>query len=239
MLDTLMGANFIGVHFVLRWLHVFFGIIWIGHLYYFNFVQGAFMNETDAGAKSQVLQKLAPRALWWFRWGAMWTFITGLVMLMIRAHQDASAGGEGIFSTPYWINILTGGILATLMFLNVWLIIWPKQKIVIANAVATAGGAAPNPAAAAAGARALVASRTNALFSIPMLFFMLSAWHFQFSVDENSNVAAYWIVSLLVTFGLEANAIWGKTGPMTTIKGVITSGFVLTALYMLINTIFI
>jgi uncharacterized membrane protein len=239
MLDTLFDANLVGIYFVFRWLHVFFGVIWIGHLYYFNFVQGAFMAETDAGAKSQVLQKLAPRALWWFRWGAMWTFVTGVIMLSIRAHQDSSTGGSAVFASPFWINILTGATLATLMFLNVWLIIWPKQKIVIANAVATAGGGAVNPNAAGAAARATVSSRTNTLFSIPMLFFMLSASHFGYVVDESSNVAVYWVLALLIIGGLQANAMYGKTGPMTTIKGVITCGFILTAVFVVLNSVLI
>ncbi|HMN69092.1 MAG TPA: urate hydroxylase PuuD [Bdellovibrionales bacterium] len=239
MLDTFMAGNFVGLYFVLRWLHVFFGIIWIGHLYYFNFVQGAFMNETDAGAKSQVMQKLAPRALWWFRFGALWTFITGVIMLSIRAHQDMSAGGAAVFASPYWISILTGGLMATLMFLNVWFIIWPKQKIVIANAVTVAGGGAANPGVPAASARALCASRTNTLFSVPMLFFMLGASHFGFNVDAESSVMGYWIAALIVIFGIEANAIVGKLGPMTTIKGVITSGFVLTAIFVVLNVVLI
>lgn len=227
MFDFLTNIN--GVHFILRWLHLFFGVVWIGHLYYFNFVQGAFMAETDAGAKSQVLQKLAPRALWWFRWGAMWTFITGLTMLMLKSHQDSSVAGMAVFMNSYWINILTGALMATLMFLNVWLIIWPKQKILIANAVATAGGAAANPSVPAAAARALTASRTNVLFSIPMMFFMVGASHLSYNTTENSNVMVYWIIALLLIGGIEGNAVFGKTGPMTTIKGVIISGFVLTA----------
>ncbi len=240
MLDSLLGDAFTGLHFIMRWLHVFFGVIWIGHLYYFNFVQGAFMNETDAGAKSQVLQKLAPRALWWFRWGAMWTFVTGAVMLGLRGHQEAANAGLAVLvSSSYWINILTGALLGTLMFLNVWLVIWPKQKIVIANAIAVAQGQPANPAAAAAAARALVASRTNTLFSIPMLFFMLSASHLLYAVNEGSNVLAYWIVAFILIGALQANALFGKTGPMTTIKGVVTSGFALTGVVILLINIFI
>ena len=239
MLESLLGDNFVGFYFLMRWLHVFWGIVWIGHLYYFNFCQGAFMNETDAGAKSQVMQKLAPRALWWFRWGAMWTFVTGAIMLSIRGHQDASTGVEHVFSTPFWINILTGALMATLMFLNVWLIIWPKQKILIANAVAVAGGGAPNPAVAAAAARAGVASRTNVLFSIPMLMFMLGASHLGFGVDDGSNVTMYWVLTLLLVGGIQANAMWGKNGPMASIKGVITCGFVLTAVFVVLNSILI
>lgn len=237
MLSYLTSDAVNGLHFIMRWLHVFFGVIWIGLLYYFNFVQGAFMAETDAGAKSQVLQKLAPRALWWFRWGAMFTFLTGVVMLSIKAHVDMKAAGSAVFASPYWINILSGALLATLMFLNVWLIIWPKQKIVIANATQTAAGGAAIPEAAAAGARATVASRTNTLFSIPMLFFMLSASHLPYAVNESSNVSLYWILFILIAAVLEGNAIYGKTGPITTIKGVVTSGFVLTVVYVVLNSV--
>lgn len=234
MFTSLLETTMSGDNMIFRWLHVFAGVVWIGHLYYFNFVQGAFLAETDAGAKSQVLQKLAPRALWWFRHGALWTFITGLIILMIRGHQDGAAG-VSLVASSYWINILTGGLMATLMFLNVWLIIWPKQKVVIANATKTAGGGTADPAAAPAAARAGVASRTNVLFSIPMLFFMLAAKHLNYPIDDDSNVGLYWVIMLLLIGGLQANAMFGKSGPMTTIKGVITSGFALTAVIIIIN----
>ncbi len=233
MLDSLLDPA-IGLMFVFRWLHVFAGIIWIGLLYYFNFVQGAFMAETDAGAKSQVLQKLAPRALWWFRYGALYTFLTGLFLLMYRAHIDVK-NGSSIMASSYWINILTGALMATLMFLNVWGIIWRKQKVMIANAVATAAGQPANPAAVPAGVAATLASRTNVLFSVPMLFFMLSANHLNYPVDESSNVGLYWVIILVLVGAIEANGIVGKAGPITSIKGVITGSFVLTAVIILIN----
>ena len=237
MLQTIF-SNIMGFHFLMRWLHVFFGVMWIGLLYYFNFVQGAFMAETqEAVAKSQVTQKLLPRAMWWFRWGAMWTFVSGLLMLSIRSHLDVSAAGIGIFATPYWINILTGALFGTLMWFNVWFVIWPNQKTVIANAVAMAGGAPANPKAAPSAARALVASRTNTLFSIPMLFMMLGAQHLGYAISDSSHVCYYWIVAGLIILGLEANAIFGKTGPMATIKGVITSGFILTAVIVTVASV--
>lgn len=237
MLQVLL-SNLNGYNFVFRWLHLFFGIVWIGILYYFNYVQGAFMAETtEAVAKSQVTQKLLPRAMWWFRWGAMWTFLTGLTMLTAKAHMDSSMAGAAVFSTPFWINILTGASMGTLMFLNVWLIIWPAQKVVIANAVAVAGGAAPNPAAAVRAARSGVASRTNTLFSIPMMFFMVATNHLGFAITENSKVCLYWIIAGLIILGIEANAIFGKTGPMTTIKGVITCGFLLTGLFVVLLSV--
>jgi uncharacterized membrane protein len=108
MLQSLIG-NILGLHFLMRWMHLFFGVVWIGILYYFNYVHGAFMADTSEPiAKSQVNQKLLPRAMWWFRWGAMWTFLTGVTMLMIRAHIDVSNAGMAVFRSPYWISILTG-----------------------------------------------------------------------------------------------------------------------------------
>jgi uncharacterized membrane protein len=218
-----------GFYFVLRWFHTFFGIIWIGLLYYFNFVQGSFMAETDAGAKSQVTQKLLPRALWWFRYGALGTFLVGLTILIGRWHQN----GTEFFASSYGVTILTGATLGTLMFLNVWLIIWPNQKIVIANAVATASGGAANPAAAAAGPKALLASRTNTLFSVPMLFYMAGARHLPLAVTPESSLGLLTLVLGVIIFAIEANAIKGKLGPLTTVRGVITSGFVLTVVLYL------
>lgn len=237
MFQALLSEPTLGLHFIMRWLHVFFGVVWIGHLYYFNFVQGAFLNETDANAKSQVVQKLVPRALWWFRWGAMGTFLTGLVMLGVKGHMEAKQGGMEIFASPYWITILTGAFMATLMFLNVWLIIWPAQKIVIASAKQVAAGGQSDPEAAKVAPKAGLASRTNTLFSIPMLFYMLSASHLGYSVDSGSNLGLYWALIVLVVGGLQLNGMVGKMGPMTSVKGVITCGFALTAVLALINLI--
>lgn len=216
-----------GLLFFLRFLHIFFGIIWIGLLYYFNFVQGAFFAEVDAVVKSTATQKLVPRALWWFRWGAFWTFMMGLAILTIRGHQ---AGADGMMSS-YWMNILTGALMGTIMAANVWFVIWPNQKIVIQNAVQTATGGAAIPTAAAAGARAGVASRTNTLLSVPMLFYMASARHLLYGVTPQSHVGVYWALVAITVGAIEYNALFGKTGPMTTIKGVITCGFVLTAIF--------
>jgi uncharacterized membrane protein len=216
-----------GLLFFLRFLHIFAGIIWIGLLYYFNFVQGSFFAEVDAVVKSSATQKLVPRALWWFRWGAFWTFIMGLSILTIRGHQ---AGADGMMSS-YWMNILTGGLMGTIMAANVWFIIWPNQKVVIQNAVQTATGGPAIADAAARGARSTVASRTNVLLSIPMLFYMASARHLIYSVTDQSKIGVYWALVAITVGAIEYNAIFGKTGPITTIKGVITCGFVLTAIF--------
>ncbi len=209
--------------FLLRWIHLLAGITWIGLLYYFNFVQGEYFKEADGGAKSDVIQKLVPRALWWFRWGAMFTFLSGALLIYLK-----QLSGMGI---------LVGAVLGTIMFLNVWAIIWPNQKIVIASAKQVAGGGEALPGAAEALGKAGLASRTNTLFSIPMLFFMASSIHLaqlQTSVHDTG------FASLAVVFGLigvlALNGIVGKTGPFTTVKGVIGSGFLLTlVLYILVE----
>lgn len=224
--------NMMGVLFLLRFIHVFFGIIWIGLLYYFNFVQGAFFAETDAATKSGAIQKLVPRALWWFRWAAFWTFISGIAQIGITGHQ----GGVEQFATPYGMIILTGMAFGTLMFLNVWLVIWPNQKVLIESTTLVAQGKAALPNAAAAAARAGVASRTNTLFSIPMLFMMVAARHLPVGQSENPKIMLYTIIMAVIMGALELNAIKGKTGPMTSIKGVIHLGLALAVVsYALIE----
>jgi uncharacterized membrane protein len=219
-----------GILFLLRWFHIFFGVIWIGLLYYFNFVQGSFMAETDAPTKSQVTQKLLPRALWWFRYGALFTILTGLIIITGRLHMGFP------LASSWGILISTGMTLGTLMFLNVWLIIWPNQKIVIASATQVAQGGTALPAAATAAPKALLASRTNTLFSIPMLFFMAAARNLTVPTNENSNFLAAGITVAIIVGLLELNAIKGKLGPITKVGGVIHMGFVLTiVLYAVIE----
>lgn len=212
-----------GLAFVFRWLHYFAGVIWIGLLYYFNFVHGAFMAEADASVKPTVVQKLLPKGMWWFRYAALYTFVTGALILGLKGH---TAGME-IYSTSWGVAILVGAAFGTIMFLNVWGIIWRNQKKVIAGA----------PDAAAAGAKALLASRTNVMFSIPMLFFMGAASHLPINI-ENPNLGLLTLVLAVLIGALELNAIKGKLGPIATIKGVITAGFILTAVvYTLIEII--
>ena len=202
------------IDYLARWGHFLAGITWIGLLYYFNFVQGEYFKVAEADSRVDAFTKLVPRALWWFRWGAMFTFLTGLVMLYFR--------GKGAT-----LDIALGATMGTLMFLNVWLIIWPNQKIIIAsNEQVKAGGEALAGAAAAA-PKAGLASRTNTLLSVPMLFFMGSSAHLSHGGFGGENMSL--IVGLVIIALLELNGIFGKQGPMTTVKGVITSGFVLTA----------
>ncbi len=212
------------VFHIFRWIHFMAGIVWIGMLYYFNFVQGAFFNEADGQTKSACIRGLVPRALWWFRWGAMFTFLSGIVMLGLVSHGNAA-----IFTTSYGVWILIGSALGTIMFLNVWLVIWPNQKIVIASAQAVASGGQADPNAAGAASRAGITSRTNVLFSIPMLFMMGASRHLPLAISAETNWMNL-ILALAVIIGLlEANALFGKMGPLAKVAGVIHLGLVLTA----------
>ena len=163
--------------------------------------------EAEDSHRSGAIQKLVPRALWWFRWAAMFTFLTGVVLLgALHAHK----GG-------FTYDITIGAVLGTLMFLNVWLIIWPAQKIVIASATQVAQGGEALPEAAAAAPRAALASRTNVLFSAPMLFLMGSSAHLTTNMLSGASTVGL-IAILLLIFALEANAIFGKQGPMTKVR---------------------
>lgn len=192
-----------------RWGHYLSGVTWIGLLYYFNFVQVPSFAGFEAGARTEAINKLVPRALWWFRWGAVATVATGL--LIIAAQQDQ----EAYWDSSRGVAISTGILLALFMFLNVWGIIWRNQKIVIASAERVAAGGEADPAAAAAGRKALVASRTNTLFSIPMLFFMGAASHFAPVFNTEDGRGAYYGVMTLIVVLIELNAIgvFGGVGP--------------------------
>jgi len=217
--------------FLLRWIHFLAGITWIGLLYYFNFVQTPFFAETEAPVRSGAVQKLVPRALWWFRWGAMITFLSGWLYLLDQVGRRGFAAGS------YSWAILLGGLLGTLMWANVWFVIWPNQKIVIQNAIDTGAGRPANPAAAGAGARAGLASRTNTMLSIPMLFYMGAASHLALPMPRSGLV--FWIIAGIVMVACEVNALMGTPGkgaakPLATVSGTLWTGFVVALIFYLL-----
>ena len=159
------------------WLHVLAGITWIGLLYYFNFVQVPALGEaaSDEGGPggAGITEYVAPRALWWFRWGALVTWLTGASFLLHRgALLDAFT--LGLRSDPisqYALTIGVGAWLGTIMLFNVWVLIWPNQKKVLGIVKASADQVAK------AKNTAFLASRTNTLLSIPMIMSMIGAGH--------------------------------------------------------------
>ena len=151
----------------------------------------------EGAARNNAIDKLASRALWWFRWAAVATVVTGLLILGFQRTADGSSQlcDMDYFKSLPGISIATGILLALTMFVNVWGIIWRNQKIVIANARNVQAGGEADPAAAAAGRKALLASRMNTIFSLPMLVFMVGTAHFpydQLLPPEGGKRALYW-----------------------------------------------
>ncbi len=219
-----------GYFFILRWIHFMVGITWIGILYYFNFLQTPFFaTELGGQSRSAMMRGLVPNALWWFRWGAMLTFITG--WLIVISHMVT-----GTASMAYYVLVLTGGAMGTLMWFNVWFVIWPIQRGLIANANATAAGGEANADAAARGPTAARASRTNTLLSIPMLFFMGAARHLTLVSHEAPGYATYAVIALVVILAVELNAFFGSAGtqrPLGSISGTLYSGAGVTVVLFL------
>jgi uncharacterized membrane protein len=164
-----------------RWFHVLAGITWIGLLYYFNLVQtpGLAAAAADKGGPggAGLSKSIAPRALWWFRWGAVATWVTGAWYLLRRSGMESGGdfinaitlgrGGEDL----YGLVIGIGAWLGTIMLFNVWVLIWPNQKKILGVVPAT------DEEKARARKTAGLASRTNFVLSIPMLICMIGAGH--------------------------------------------------------------
>ena len=144
-----------------RWLHILAGVMWIGLLYYFNFVQvdalkAAAADNTGAG----ITKHVAPRALFYFRWAALVTWLAGATLLGSHFHEAF------LFLKPAYYPIGVGAWLGTIMLFNVWVLIWPNQKKILGMVAAT------DAEKAVARRTAFLASRTNTMLSLPLLFFM-------------------------------------------------------------------
>jgi len=152
-----------------RWLHILSGITWIGLLYYFNFVQAPGLGKAKAdGTAAGITTHIAPRALLWFRYAALATWLTGAAYLMRAPHLSFA---DAFLLQGASATIGIGAWLGTIMFFNVWVLIWPNQKKVLGLKEAT------DDEKAKAARVALLASRTNTMLSIPMVFFMVAGPH--------------------------------------------------------------
>lgn len=178
------------LEFLFRWTHVWAGIVWIGHLYFFNFVNLQLQGKMDDATKKLVNPQLMPRALWWFRWGAMVTFLSGLILFaQIYMYTPEIGWGAnmimkgvegGLSDRARWI--MWGMLFGSIMWFNVWFIIWPAQKQLLGG---TAGDAAP-----ALRTRAALASKINTFLSAPMLVGMLGANHANMSFSYGALLTA-------------------------------------------------
>ena len=195
-----MSDWYSNIHLIVRWLHVIAGITWIGHLYFFNFVNVPLQASLDDATKKAVNPQLMPRALWWFRWGAMITFLAGLTLFTLTYLYTPGQGfgptsllmdGGRLTDRAMWI--LFGMLLGFIMWFNVWMIIWPTQKRLLTGKV-------PADQIPAARKKALLTSRVNSYLSGPMLFGMLAPSHY----------GAISPLSLLMAIGLGLLAIWAS-----------------------------
>lgn len=175
-----MGSHIVGamaVNSIIIWAHVFSGIVWIGLLYYFNFVQvpalGDAAKDTGGPGGAGISKYIAPRALLWFRWGALFTWLTGAAFLLHRGMLD-DAFALGLLTDPvnaYALTIGVGAWMGTIMLFNVWVLIWPNQKKVLGMVEASADEIAKGKRIA------FLASRTNTMLSIPLIMSMVGAGH--------------------------------------------------------------
>ena len=188
-----------------RWIHLLAGITWIGLLYYFNLINAHFQGALEADVRKQVVPQIMPRTLWWFRWGAMFTFLSGLLMILWKYFLLGSGftGDAGLFGSSAGLWISTGALFGTIMWFNVWFIIWPAQQQII---TATVKGEAPDPALPK---RALLASRTNTFLSVPMLFCMITgSGHY-----PSITFGPLWLIIVLVLgFGLAYHLVFQISG---------------------------
>lgn len=221
--------------FLFRYFHIVGGVAWIGVLWYINFIQGGYVNALDAAGQTIAKQKLFPKVMWYFRYGALLTFLTGVGLIVLKGFGPVSVGPVNSVAWNNWFaKIYPGFMFATIMFLNVWFVIWPRQKKIIAAANGEKIDGVP-----AMARRAFIASRTNTLLSIPMLFFMASAVHLQVSNVTAEKLNLWIIITTVVFLLIEANALLSSNDPaakpatvkpIETVKGVIHSGFLLTIL---------
>ena len=211
----------IGINGAFRMAHVIVAIMWMGLLWFFNFVQTPAYAEMDAASRNNALDKLTWRALWWFRWAAAATVAFGVCSFSVSAGSrvPTSTAKTSGSTLPPVRRCLIGILFGIVMFLNVWLIIWPKQQIVIGNARNLIAGGEANPDAAAAGRAGAMASRQNTIFSLPLLVFMVGASHFynygpNFGRTDISSGKAlvYLLVGVIVLVVMELNALGKISG---------------------------
>src|SRR6478736_3859255 len=206
----------IGLSEAFRISHVIVAVMWMGLLWFFNFVQTPAYAEMEASSRNDAFDKLTWRALWWFRWAAAATVLFGLLII--------GAAPKGSYDKDFWIHTAAGPTLAIgilfglVMFLNVWLVIWPNQQVVIANARTLKAGGEANPAAAASARAGAMASRQNTIFSLPLLVFMVGASHF-YNVGpsfgdrlSSGKCVIYLLIGIVVLAVLELNCLGKLSG---------------------------
>jgi uncharacterized membrane protein len=194
-----------GWEFLIRFVHYFAGITWLGILFYLNFIQAPFLTtELGVRTRGDLIRGLQPGTVGWMSAAAMVTLVSGWLLIGMYLGHGKMSPADGLMT-----RILTGGVLGSVMWWNAWFIIRPAQKMEIESEEQVARGGQALPALAASVARASLASRTNVLFAIPLLFFMGSARHLH-TWGGGENDVVYWILVLVLIALLEVNCLVGS-----------------------------
>lgn len=202
-----------------RFVHLLAGVTWVGMLYFFDFVQVPAFAELTRGSRTEALRRVTYRAMWWFRSGATLTFLSGVWILFFQERFGSEF--SSFWGTPAGAGMAFGALLGTTMFVNVWTVIWPAQKVVIASVSREAAGQDPDPRAPEATKQALRASRVNVLFSVPMLWYMLWVSHYGGRYDPvpgSTSLAIAWAVFVVVGLGLEQLALGRSEGAAESVR---------------------
>jgi uncharacterized membrane protein len=198
----------------MRIAHVMFAVMWMGLLWFFNFVQTPAYAEMEPSARNNAFDQLTWRALWWFRWAAMATIVSGLLIL---AFGPSGEYGGDFWKSPPGMGLAAAILFALVMGYNVWMVIWPNQQIVIANARNVQAGGEADPKAPVAARAGAMASRQNTIFSFSVFLFMVGTEHFfndftHFKTAPAAGVRVlFYIVVLAIAVAFELNAL-GKIG---------------------------
>ncbi len=202
-----------GLFGAFRYLHVLNAVAWMGLLWFFNFIQTPAYAEMEPGARSNAMDKLTWRTLWWFRWSALGTFVTGILVLGVGGFSDTDAYGNGFFKSPQGLMFSAAVLFALIMLYNVWMVIWPAQQVVIANARTVQSGGEANPEAPKLARAAAMASRQNTVFSFAVFAGMVGTSHFFSGYDQPNALTrvVFYILLLAIAVGMEMNAL-GKFG---------------------------
>jgi uncharacterized membrane protein len=226
--------------FALHWIHVLAGALWFGMICFSNFFFTPFLEKTDARVRVEVFSKLVPLSSRGFNWSTLATLLTGWLLYF---HIGGSVGIRGFFNWPYGLAISLGGLLGSVMFLNGWLIMHPKQEIVVASAIRQTKGEEPISEAQALSRHVVLTSRVNLLLAIPMLFLMVAAPHDPAMIRMTAAPAPiwFWVISFVVIGAVEIVPVRGPRGVnkrgIETLRGALTAGFILLAFfYVLIRT---
>jgi uncharacterized membrane protein len=196
-----------------RWAHYLAGVAWVGLLYYFNFVQAPAFHEMGADSRSDALQQIARRAMRWTRWSALATLLSGVLILAFQ--RNLGSNFTDYFAGTRGTAIAFGVVLGIVMFLNVWLVIYPNHKKVVTAAEDVVARRRPDSDVGMAAKRLSRAQRANALFSIPLLWFMGAAPHFaaeRFAAFPGRDlVGSAWVIFIIIVGFIELSAL-GQIG---------------------------